>query len=145
LQADIQEQDMKKLGIAAVILGVLLVLSSCGGGKYSDVNKAADNLIKTYEDFAKDINASTDASGVAKVLRDYTDKMDKVVRELQALEKKYPELGDLSNPPEELKDLDTKLSKMSEIMASTFGKLMEFADDSEVMDALQGLQNIGQE
>jgi len=136
---------MKKLGIAAVILGVLLVLSSCGGGKYSDVNKAADNLIKTYEDFAKDINASTDASGVAKVLRDYTDKMDKVVRELQALEKKYPELGDLSNPPEELKDLDTKLSKMSEIMASTFGKLMEFADDSEVMDALQGLQNIGQE
>ncbi len=62
--------------------------------------------------------------------------------EMTKMEEKYPELTDISDPPEELKEEAAKMEELMSKMMSTMMKAAQYADDPEVQKAQAEFQEV---
>jgi hypothetical protein len=62
--------------------------------------------------------------------------------DMTKMEEKYPELKDMSDPPEELKEEAAKMEELASKMMSTLMKAAQFADDPDVQKAQAEFQEV---
>ena len=124
------------LVLAAIFCFFALV--ACGGGesgKYADVEKALKSATSATEDFVKAMDKAGDGKAVAKAIEQYGKAMNNFSEVLE----KHPELEDMENPPEEIKDAFTKFEEASESSLDAMSKIMEYMLDEDVMKAAEAL------
>ncbi len=125
--------------LSVVVIPFLLI--GCGG-KYSDVKKVNEKYIALIEDYIADINKADNADDAAKAVNKFADGMDALLPEMQEFTKKYPELKDKSNPPEELKEIDRRVKETSKKMVDAMMKLMPYMMNPKVLNAEKRLGSI---
>ena len=121
------------LGLFVFVLGI----TACGGGggKYADVKSLLTKFNKTTETWMAAMEKADTAKEVASALSDYAKEMKDLQAEMNKMEEKYPELSDMSDPPEELKEEAAKLESLWSNIMSAMMKAAQFADDPEVQKA----------
>lgn len=126
-------------------LAVLLLLSACGGGgKYGEVKKALNDQIDVMESFVTAANKTDNAPGVIAAMKKMASIGSAGQEKMEALAKKYPELADQANPPEELKAEMERMEKIaSEFMGAMMKVMQEYGGNPEVQAALQKMQQPG--
>ena len=134
------------LGLAVFILGITACGgggdAGVGGGKYSDIKPIMKKFNENTEKWIESMEKADTATKVAAALSDYINTMKELRVKMTEMEEKYPELTDMSDPPEELKE---EAAKMEEVMAKlmpTMMKAQQFASDPEVQKALEEFQGI---
>ena len=133
----------RSLFFAGSIVLVLLFLGcGGGGGKYGDLKKAMRDMTDATRSFADNVEKASDGKGVAEALQKYVKAMEGLQPRMDELEKKYPELSD--GVPEALKELEAEFEEVGTKMMEAMGKLVQYADDPEVLKAMEGFENIGQ-
>ena len=113
----------------------LMAFTSCGGGKYDDVKKTVDKMVKETDKFVSALDKADDAKAVTKAINSYNSVMVKAYEDFNKLEEKYPELGGTA-PPEELKDTMAKMEGMAQSLMGASVKLIQYAMDPEVAEAM---------
>ena len=131
------------LFVGSIVLVIaLLGCGGGGGGKYADLKKAMRGVTGATKSFAEDVEKASDGKGIAEALQKYVKEMEKLQPQMEQLEKKYPELSE--GVPEELKELEAEFEEVGTKMMEVMGKLVQFADDPEVLKAMESFEKIGQ-
>ncbi len=134
---------MKKITHILLIglISMSLMVIGCGG-KYSDVKKINEKYIDLVKDYIADLEGADNAKNVAKAINRFADGVEDIWPKMQKLAKKYPELKNKSNPPEELKETQKRAEKMGMKMGSSMMKIMPYMGDAEVQKAQKRLATI---
>lgn len=136
---------MKKL-ILFVTLGLFLLgfvaCGGAGGGKYADAKEVMEEMVDLMDDFSAAMDKANDGKAVAAALEGFIDRMKSLKEKADELEKKYPELKDKENIPEELKDLMPKLEEAGKKMGASMMKIMQYASDPAVAELMPKLQEL---
>ncbi|MFC2168629.1 hypothetical protein ACFLRW_06540 [Acidobacteriota bacterium] len=127
------------LGLAIFILGI----TACGGGgdgevgggKYSDIKPIMQKFNENTEKWIESMEKADTAKKVASALSDYANNMKELRAKMTEMEEKYPELTNMADPPEELKEEAAKMEELMAKMMPTLMKTAEFADDPDVIKA----------
>jgi len=109
------------------------------GGKYSDAEKMNEKFIALVENYIADLDKAGNAKDAAKAINRYADGLEDLWPGMQELSKKYPELKDKSNPPEELKESQKRAEEAVQKMVGSMMKLMPYMMDPEVQKAQKRL------
>lgn len=126
-----------KKWIFVLVLAVAVAgFTACGGGgKYADLKPIAKDMVKATDKFVDAMEKADNASKVAAALTDYSKAMQKLKPAMEKLEEKYPELKNMSDPPPELGEIGTELTASMMKMGGVMMKVMQYADDPEVVKA----------
>ena len=127
------------LGLVVFVMGITACGgggdTAVGGGKYSDIKSIMKKFNENTEKWVESMEKADTAKKVASALSDYTNVMKGLRVEMTEMEKKYPEITTMSDPPEELKEEAAKLEELTLKMMTTLMKAAQFADDPEVQKA----------
>jgi hypothetical protein len=127
---------LKKAVIVAMSILIVGILSSCVP-KYGDLNDVYGKIVESTENLIKEVDIATDGRGVANALSSYADSYIELSRDMRRILEKYPELKNAAEAPKELKANFDKINDMGEKLMTTMTKLQVFADDPDVMNAVQ--------
>ncbi len=130
---------MTLLSLVVFIMGI----TACGGGgdtevrggKYSDIKSIMNKFNANTEKWIEAMDKADTAKKVAAALTDYANIMKGLRVEMTEMEEKYPELTNMSDPPEEFKEEAAKLEGLWAKIGSVMMKAVEFADDPAVQKA----------
>lgn len=125
----------KRIPVIFLSLLVIMFLIIGCGGKYSDVKKVNEKYISLMEDYIADIEKADNAEDAAKAVNKFADGMESLWPKMQEFVKKYPELKDKTNPPEELKEIDKRVKDTSKKMVAAMMKLMPYMMNGKVLNA----------
>ncbi len=126
------------------LISSMIIINGCGGGKYSDAKKVTNEYADAMDDFVTAINKSNNASEVAKAMDSFTDKMAKIAPKLKEIEKKYPELQNMSTPPKELEESKKRMEEVSQKYTSSMMKLVQYVNDPQVQKAQERMSQVMQ-
>ena len=136
---------MEKMRIFAP-LAVILILVACGGGggKYAEVKDSLNEQMDAMDAFVTAANKPDNADGIVAAM----DKLEEVGKAGQAkmeeMAKKYPEIADRENPPEELKPEMERMEKLvGEFMGAMMKVMQEYGDNPKVKAAMEKMQQSG--
>ncbi len=129
------------LGLCVFIMGITACGGS-GGGKYSDVKSTLKELNTVTETWMENMEKADTAKKVASALSDYAQKMKDLRAKMDEFEEKYPELNDMSDPPEELKEEVAQMEELWSKIMSIMMKAAQFADDPDVQKAQEEFQEV---
>ncbi len=135
----------KRTGVLflSLIVILFLIIGCVGcGGKYSDVKQINKKYIASVEDYIADIEKADNADDAAKAINKFAGSMGELWPKMRAFSKKYPELKDKSNIPEELRESDKKVEEMGRKMAGAMMKLTPYMMNRKVMNAQKRLGSI---
>ena len=125
-----------------LLLAIMVVLTACGGGKYSDLIEVSNQFADATEKYIGAMEKADDASAVAGATDAYAAKIEKIAPRMREMADKYPELKDRSKVPEELKESRQRDDALGEKMAAAMMKgMMTYRKDPQVRKAQQRLQN----
>lgn len=138
---------MKKMIAAALMLLFVSLSAFSSQGKYADVKKIMTAYSETVESLLASLdtaNENEDAEAVGEALKSFIDRAKALNLEMAKLEKKYPELSDQDNVPEDLMPyFNTFMEKMT-----VFGQTVSefewslYMANPEVAKALQELDEL---
>ena len=132
---------MRKKYLVSAVLGLFVVLNSAGEvGKYVDLKRVLNDYITTTETLVESIEKAEGAKEIAKALNSYVEVMLEVMPEMGELEEKYPELD--QKLPVELEDVLDQFQETMAKMEGIFEKIIPYAEDGEVLKALEGFQQL---
>ena len=94
------------------------------------------------ENFINGMEKAEDSQAVVKTLNAFSAEMSDLKPKLQALEKKYPEIKDQENAPEELKPMMKQVEDLSARMINAMMKLYQFGDDPDVQKAAEAMNKL---
>jgi len=126
------------IACAICVLGMI----NCGDNKYTDAKRVTIKYLEAMEKYATEVEISNTPDALAQAVERFVDEMAALRPEMEAIEKKYPELTDMATPPSELEDLALRMDTLSQRMVAAQTKLMQYSTDPDVQRALQKLQNI---
>jgi len=131
---------MKK--VMAISIAFIFAIISVGckqSGKYGELKEYMNDVIDANEEYISDLDKSNSAKDVAEAITDLGNKMEKLAKRGEEIEKKYPELKtmDKKNPPKELKEEFDKMEQMTQKLLTVSMKMMKYMMDPEVMKASQ--------
>jgi prefoldin subunit 5 len=126
------------IAYAICVLGMI----NCGDGKYTDAKRVTIKYLETMEKYATAVEISDTPDALVQAVDRFVDEMAALRPEMEAIEKKYPELTDMATPPSELEDLAQRMDMLSQRMVAAQTKLMQYSSNPDVQQALQKLQNI---
>ncbi len=130
---------MKKLLSVVAILGLFMV-AACGGGGGSDVKSVMGDLLDTVDKFAADGGGASDGDAFAAAIENFSDKMKEIIPKMKALKDKYPQLMQGKDIPPELAEFKDRIEGMQDKMKAGMGKMMNFASNPKVMEAIKKMQ-----
>lgn len=128
---------MKISGILGWCLFVSLGLAACGSGKYGDVKAVMDAQARVMENYIDALARARNTQDVVAAIHDFTRKMKELIPDIKKTLKKYPELSERLNPPEELKAQTAQMRELSARLQATTMKTMPYMQDAEVQAAMQ--------
>lgn len=117
-------------------------MMSCGEGKYADAKEVTEKYLDAMEDFASSVEKANSPEALVTAVDAFDVEMKELRPEMEVIEGKYPELRDAETPPAEMEDLAHRMNTLSQRLIAAQTKLMKYATDPEVQQALQKLQNI---
>lgn len=117
------------------LLTPLFLLNGCGGKKYADAAELNEDVIKVMDEYVAELDKSGNAQDVAKAMNGFADKMEALMPRMKKMAEKYPELDNMSEPPEELRDLQKKAEALGQKIAGSMMKIMPYMADPEVQKA----------
>ena len=124
-----------------VLLAVTGALMSCGGRQYSDAIEVNNQFADACEEYINTMGKANNASSAAAATNKFAAKVEKITPQMRRITKKYPELRNRNNIPDELRKVrersDNLGGKMAEVMMKTS---LTYRDDPEVIKAQQRLQ-----
>lgn len=129
---------MKKNIVIIGILMMSLTVACKGGGKYTEIKSAMNDMIDILESYTKDMEGAQSADDVVKAIENATTKMEKLKPRLEELEKKYPEMKNQKKDqvPEELKETYQKMEEaMKKFTKVSIPLMMKYMKDPKVMEA----------
>lgn len=130
-------------GMVCVVIALLLVLTSCGGGKYADIKSAMNDQARAMEKFSVEIDKAENSKQVVAALDKFGAQMEKFAKQFPKLQEKYPELKDKQNPPEELKETTAQMEGVAQkFMGAMMKVAREYGDDPQVQEKLQQMQGV---
>ena len=132
----------KRVAVFFLSFFVISFLITGCGGKYSDVKKVNEKYISLIENYITDIDKADNADDAAKAVNKFADGMNALWPEMREFSKKYPELKDKSNPPEELKEINKRVKETSKKMVAAMMKLMPYMMSPKVLNAQKRLGSI---
>jgi hypothetical protein len=124
-----------KLASLLCLLVSLFLLNGCSGKKYEDVKEVNGDMVTIMDEYAAEIDKSANAQDVVKAINRFADKMEALVPKMKKLAEKYPELENMDNPPEELKESQAKAEAVGQKIAGSMMKIMPYMNDPEVKKA----------
>ncbi|MFC2167237.1 hypothetical protein ACFLQZ_04665 [Acidobacteriota bacterium] len=113
-----------------------------GGGKYSDIKPIMKKFNENTEKWIESMEKADTAKKVAAALSDYVNTMKELQVKMTEMEAKYPELTNMSDPPEELKEEAAKMEEVMTKMMPTMIKAQQFSNDPDVQKALEAFQEV---
>lgn len=125
---------MRKLGVIFTIILLTFSIIGCSGGKYGDVKKVINKIIKARETVIKDLKKASNAKDVAKAITELADSFSEMKLEFMGFEDKYPELN--NEIPEDLAALRDEMLLSGEKMQSVDDIIEKYEDDPEVEKAI---------
>ena len=120
------------------VLGIIC----CGEGEYADAKKVMVKYLDAMEKFASAVERSSSPETLISAVDEFDMEMKELRPEMEAIERKYPELTGTETPPAEMEDLAHRMNTISQRLISAQRKLMQYSSNPEVQQALQKLQNI---
>jgi hypothetical protein len=135
----------KGLLVLALAVAVAGFFACSKGGKYGEAKNLMNKTLTAMDDFAKDMDKATEAKAVAAGINKFKDAMADLKPKMLALDKKFPELKDETNIPEELKPIMKRMEEMSSKMISASMKAYQFIQDPEVQKAQEELNKVMQD
>jgi len=117
-------------------------LTACrgGGGKYSDLKPVVKKFNDTTETFINSMEKAEGADAVAAALNALAKEMKTIKAGMDKMEEKYPELKNMSDPPEELGAEAARMQELMGRMGTVMMKAMQFGDDPKVMEAQKAFE-----
>jgi hypothetical protein len=138
-----EEMMILKKTLYLFICGLCVVgLINCGDGKYADAKKVTVKYLDAMEGFASAVERADSPEVLVRAVDKFAGKMEELRPEMEAIEKKYPELTDTASPPAEMEDLAHRMNTLSQRLIAAQTKLMKYSADPDIQQALQKLQNI---
>ena len=132
---------MKNLIMVVVVCLFFMGLFACGGGdKFAEARATMEEMIDLMNNFGDAIEKAEDGKAVVAAVENFADKFRSLQKKMKEQGKKYPELNDKQNIPQELKDLEVKLDEAGKKMIGAMAKIGQFVSDPEVAKALEKLQ-----
>ncbi|NNG01288.1 MAG: hypothetical protein HKM93_17995 [Desulfobacteraceae bacterium] len=122
-----------------LLLAIVAVFSACGG-KYSDAIEVNKKFADATESYVETLAEADSASTVADAVNAYAAKIEKLAPQMKQMVKKYPELKDQTNMPDELKESRERSEALGEKMTGAMMKSLQYMGDPEVMKAQERLQ-----
>lgn len=138
---------MKKI-IAATLMLLFVSLSAFSSpGKYADIKRVMNDYSEAVEGLLTSLDAaneSEDAEAVAEVLKSFIDRAKALNMEMEKLEKKYPELSDQDNVPDDLMPYFTTFMEKMTAFGQTVSEFewSLYMANPEVAKALQELDEL---
>ncbi len=131
---------MKKL-ILLVTLGLFLMgILACGGGKYADAISLTEEAVDAMENYCTGLEKADNAKDVAAVINKFSDTMAALKPKMDELQKKYPELKNNKDVPEEMKAITKRMEEVVPKMMGASAKMMKYATDPAVLEATKKMQ-----
>lgn len=110
---------------------------------YSDVKLLLTGLIDLYGDFIVKIESTDDPVRIASAVDEFSSSMERIIPEMDRLNKKYPELENfMTSPPPELKRIVMLLKQLEPALNDAFFKVKMFASHPDVEKSLKRLQAV---
>ena len=127
---------MKKRILSLLFMLCLIpLIAACGGGKYADCIKLNEEFLELMENYVTSIEKSDSAKEIAAAINCFADGMEVLGPKMKKMSKKYPELKDINNHPEELKSSQKKSEEIGKKFAGSFMKVVPYMKDPEVRAA----------
>jgi hypothetical protein len=138
-----EEMMILKKVVYLIVCGVcLLGIMNCGDGKYADAKKVTVKYLGAMESFASAVEKAKGPDALVRAVDEFEVEMKALRPEMEAIEKKYPELTDTATPPAEMEDLANRMNTLSQRLIAAQTKLLQYSSNADVQHALQKLQNI---
>lgn len=128
--------------VVTVCLFLVGLIACGGGGKYADAKAAMEEMTDLMDEFGNSLEKANDGKTVAAAIEKFTDRFQNVQKKMEELSKKYPDLKDQKDIPEELKETMTKLDAASQKMGTMMAKIFQFASDPEVAKAFEKMKSV---
>lgn len=139
---------MGKRLVLSVLCAVFVLTVGCGE-KYGDAIDVREDFINLMSRYIDDIDKADNAKAVASAMNNYADGVAKLAPRIREINKKYPELKDPDNQPEEFQKATKAQEEVMARFGSTFMKTMPYMNDPEVRQAQQritlAMQSMGDE
>lgn len=117
--------------------------SSNASVKYGDAKRVLDVLIKLYEDFIFKVESVEDPAVISEYIDRFTSDIEKLIPEMERLNRKYPELLKFyTGPPVELKYESETLKLLEPALRNTFFKINIYAEDPAVKKSIEKLHKV---
>lgn len=133
---------MRNMVAVVAGLGLIFGLMGCGGGKYSDIIEVNRQFVKLMSNYVEAVDKVDSADEAAKAINDLADGMEKLAPEMKAIQKKYPELADAEELPEELEMTEEEMEKVGQKFGNSFMKLMPYMSNQKVQQAQERLTRV---
>jgi len=133
---------MTKQICLSVLIGCFLVIVGCGGSKYADSIEVNEKFVQLMEDYVNALEKASSADQVATAMNSFADGMEVLGPKIKELAKKYPELTNTENLPEELKASQKRVEAVGKKMAGAFMKIMPYMRDPAVQDAQKRVSTV---
>lgn len=145
-------KTLKALGLLTVIL-VFVAMNGCTGkDKSKETRTVMEKNLKIMENFIKSVEETEDPQVYLSALQKMKSEMQKLIPEMNELNKKYPELfklDDKKKPTPELKNILKELAvREAEVrpkFVAALQKVMKNAKDPEIMKELQEIYELQKE
>lgn len=137
---------MAFLGLAVFVMGITACGgggdAEIGGGKYSDIKSSMKKFNENTEKWIEAMDKADTAKKMAAALTDFANTMKELQVKMTEMEEKYPELTNMSDPPEEIREEAARMEDLMSKLMSTMMKAGQFADDPEVQKAQAEFQEV---
>jgi len=133
---------LKKQMINMLVMSLLLPLSFAFAKDYSEAIKVNEKFISAMDQYVTQLESAQSSSEVASAFNLYSDTIEKLVPEMQALKAKYPELANMESPPAELQPITERMEQLGGRMAGAMMKIIPFMNEPEVQAAQERMAEI---
>jgi len=132
---------MRKVIVMVSIAALIVVAVGCGGGKYDDAKEAINTQYEMMSDFVVGIDNAQDSAAIVVVLEKFQKNAEGAKEQMMAIEKKYPEMKNNNEIPEEFKEMKKKMEELGPKFGGAIMKIsQEYGSDPAVQEALQKMQ-----
>ena len=123
--------------ISAVAVLFIFNLAGCGSSQYSDVEAVMNAQAKAMEKYVGAMEAADNAQDVVDALNGFTSDMKDLIPKMKNMKSKYPEITDVGEMPDELKDASEEMANLSGKLQEAMMKIMQYMQDPGVQKAME--------
>ena len=123
--------------ISAVAVLFIFNLAGCGSSQYSDVEAVMNAQAKAMEKYVGAMEAADNAQDVVDAINGFTSDMKDLIPKMKNMKSKYPEITDVGEMPDELKDASEEMANLSGKLQEAMMKIMQYMQDPGVQKAME--------